>query len=195
MSVFRASLVAPVVILAAVWGLTPMAGAIDADAARTQAVTTAQPEGSQFGGTWWMNFGPPPQRPIILTMTPDGTFVLQDSLDGGGHLPTGASFSPTQGTWSRAGAQSAKALGLRFVYDADDKTASVERVRLSLVFSGSFDRLAGLLQLEQMFCVERPSPLPFSVPVCPDPTLAVTEVQRGPAPFTAVRVAIQAPGA
>jgi hypothetical protein len=192
MSVCRAPLVALVIILAVFPGLTPTSAATDAREA--QAGTITQPEGSRFGGTWWMNFGPPPQRPIILTMTASGTFVLQDSLDGGGHLPTGASFSTTQGTWSRTGAQSAKALGLRFVYDASGKTDSVERVRLSLAFAGSFDRLEGLLQLEQMFCVERPSPLPFTVPVCPDPTLAPTQVQRGPAPFTAVRVSIQAPG-
>jgi hypothetical protein len=149
--------------------------------------------GNRFHGTWWLSFGPPPQRPLILTMTRSGIFVLEDSLDAGGHIPTGASFSLVQGNWRRSGSKSAQALGLRFVYNAARKTMAVERVRFSVAFDDSFNRISGELQLEAMFCTEQPSPLGFTVPVCPDPTVAPTEVQRGPAPLTGVRVPIDAP--
>ncbi|MBI1896226.1 MAG: hypothetical protein HYZ57_20750 [Acidobacteria bacterium] len=153
----------------------------------------AELTGNRFYGTWWLSFGPPPQRPLILTMTRSGAFILEDSVDGGGHTPTGASFSLIQGSWARSGPRSAQALGLRFVYDADRKTRAVERVRLSLAFGTGFDRIQGELQFEEMGCTEETPPLPFTVPVCPDPTTAQTQVQRGPAPFTAIRVPIQAP--
>jgi hypothetical protein len=154
---------------------------------------TGEVAGNRFEGTWWVSFGPPPQRPLILTMTRSGAFILQDSTDGGGHTPTGASFSLVQGSWTRSGPRSAQALGLRFVYDAARKTKSVERVRLSLSFAESFGRISGELQFEEMACTEQPSPIGIALPVCPDPTTAPTEIQRGPAPLTAVRVPIQAP--
>lgn len=179
--------------IAALAGLgTVPAASTTVEAQRDRPARPFARELGQFDGTWWMNFGPPPQRPIVLTLSSTGTFVLEDSLDGGGHLPTGVRFSPTQGTWARRGGQTAAALGLRFVYDAAGKTNSVERVRLSLALIDG-RRLEGTLQLEQMFCEERPSPLGFTVPVCPDPGVAETEFQRGPAPFTATRVPIDAP--
>jgi hypothetical protein len=153
----------------------------------------AEQAGNRFNGTWWLSFGPAPQRPLILTMTGSGAFILEDSVDGGGHTPSGASFSLVQGSWTRSGPRSARALGLRFVYDATGKTKAVERVRLSLLFGESFDRIHGELQFEEMVCTEQASPLQLMVPVCPDPTIAPTESLRGPAPFTAVRVPIHAP--
>jgi hypothetical protein len=122
-----------------------------------------------------------------------GTFTLQDSIDGGGHTFSGASFSLTQGTWTRGPQRTAQALGLRFVYDASGKTMSVERVHLSVRLVDGLDQLEGTYTIEQMFCSEQATPLPFTVPVCPDPSVAPTEVLRGPAPFTAVRVGVGAP--
>ena len=94
------------------------------------------------------------------------------------------------GTWTHGPKRTAQALGLRFVYDAAGKTAAVERVRLGLQVVDGFDRLEGTYQIEEMFCAEQGTPLPFTVPVCPDPTVAPTEVLRGPAPLTAVRIGI-----
>ena len=153
----------------------------------------AEQTGNNFDGTWWVSFGPPPQRPMILNITRSGTFTLIDSTDGGGHFATGSSMSPVQGSWNRSGPHSAQALGLRFVYNALRKTMGVERVRFSIEFGDSFDRLTGMLQLEFMACAELPSPLGFTVPVCPNPATAPTEVQRGPGPFTAVRLPVDAP--
>lgn len=82
---------------------------------------------------------------------------------------------------------------LRFVYDAAGKTRAVERVRLRVSFGAGFDGLQGELQFEEMACLEQATPLPFSVPVCPDPTTAPTEVLRGPGAFSAVRVPIGVP--
>lgn len=157
-------------------------------------VASAQSATQVIDGTWWMSFGPAlPQRPLILTLARSGAFTLVDSTDGGGHLPTGAKFSPTHGSWTRSGPFSAQALGLRFVYDALGKTKAVERVRISLSFKDSFDRIEGELRLEEMSCEEKPSPpLPFLIPICPDPATAPTQVLRGPAPFTAVRVGVYA---
>lgn len=160
--------------------------------ASAQDVAPAARE-SNFEGTWWMSAGPPAPRPFILTLNAAGTFTLQDSIDGGGHTFSGASFSLTQGTWTRGPRRTAEALGLRFVYDASGKTMSVERVRLSVRLVDGFDLLEGTYTIEQMFCTEQATPVPFTVPVCPDPSVAPTEVQRGPAPFTAVRVRVGAP--
>jgi len=149
--------------------------------------------GSSFRGTWWLSAGPPAPRPLILTLDASGTFILEDSIDGGGHTFSGASFSVTHGTWSGGRERTAVALGLRFVYDASGKTASVERVRLTLQLVDGFDRLEGTYTIEEMSCTEQPSPLPFTVPVCPDPSVAPADMVRGPAPFTAVRVGVDAP--
>jgi hypothetical protein len=154
---------------------------------------SAEQAGHRFDGTWWLSSHPPAQRPFILTMTLSGAFILVDSIDGGGHVFTGNSFSLVQGSWTRSGRQSAQALGLRFVYAADGKTEAVERVRLSLWFEKSDHRIHGEYQLEEMFCTEQNTPFPFTVPVCPDPTIAPTEVLRGPAAFTGVRVPIDSP--
>jgi hypothetical protein len=148
---------------------------------------------NDFGGTWWMSAGPPAPRPLILTFNASGTFTLQDSIDGGGHTLSGASFSLSQGTWARGPQRTAEALGLRFVYDASGKTMSVERVRLSVLLLDDLDQMEGTYTIEQMFCSEQWTPLPFTVPVCPDPSVAPTEVLRGPAPFTAVRIRVGAP--
>lgn len=148
---------------------------------------------NNFGGTWWLSAGPPAPRPFILTFNASGTFTLQDSIDGGGHTLSGASFSLTQGTWTRGPGRTAEALGLRFVYDGSGKTMSVERVRLSVRLLEGFDQMEGTYTIEQMFCSEQSTPLPLTVPVCPDPSVAPTEVLRGPAPFTAVRVRVGAP--
>lgn len=153
------------------------------------------PSGSahDFAGTWWLTAGPPAPRPLILTMSPSGTFMLEDSVDGGGHVFSGDSFSPTQGTWSRGPQRTAEALGLRFVYDVFGKTEAVERVRLTLRLVDGSDMLEGTYTLEEMFCTEQATPLPLTVPVCPDPSVAPTEVLRGPAPFSGVRVPVAAP--
>jgi hypothetical protein len=148
---------------------------------------------NDFRGTWWLSAGPPAPRPFILTLNASGTFTLQDSIDGGGHTFSGASFSLTQGTWTRGPQRTAQALGLRFVYDASGKTMSVERVRLSVRLAENLDQMEGTYTIEQMFCTEQATPVPFTVPVCPDPSVAPTEVLRGPAPFTAVRVGLLAP--
>lgn len=150
-------------------------------------------DGIGFRGTWWLSAGPPAPRPFILTLTKSGTFMLQDSIDGGGHTFSGASFSMTQGSWVRGSERTATAMGLRFVYDASGKTMSVERVRLTLRLVGDLDELEGTYTYEQMDCTEEATPLPFTVPDCPDPSVAPTEVLRGPAPFTAVRVGLDAP--
>lgn len=144
-----------------------------------------------FDGTWWLNAFPPPFRPLILTMTRSGEFVLEDSIDRGGHTFSGNSFSLVQGSWTRTGPHSAEALGLRFVYD-EGKTRAVERVRLNLVLE-DFDQIRGELNFEEMACTEEETPFPYTVPICPDPTIAPTEVLRGPAPFTGVRVPIDSP--
>lgn len=149
--------------------------------------------GNSFDGTWWLSFGPPPQRPIILNIARDGAFTLVDSSDAGGHLPTGASMSPVQGSWSRSGPLSASALGLRFVFNSIKKTMGVERVRFSMEFRDNFDQISGLLQLEFMACTEAPSPIGIAVPVCPDPAVTPTQAQRGPAPYTGVRLPVNAP--
>jgi len=149
--------------------------------------------GISFHGTWWLSAGPPAPRPLILTLNPSGTFVLEDSIDGGGHTFSGASFSVTQGTWTRGPQRTAVALGLRLVYDASGKTMAVERVRLTLQMVDGFDRLTGTYTFEEMDCTEQTTPLPFTVPVCPDPSVAPTEIARGPAPFTAVRVGVGSP--
>jgi hypothetical protein len=154
---------------------------------------SAQGVASGFHGTWWLSAGPPAPRPLILTLSALGTFVLEDAIDGGGHTFSGDAFSPTQGTWTGGPGRTARALGLRFVYDAVGKTEAVERVRLDLRLTDGFDRLEGAYQLEEMFCTEQATPLPLTVPVCPDPTIAPTEVLRGPAPLTGVRVVIGAP--
>jgi hypothetical protein len=120
-----------------------------------------------------------------------GTFVLEDSIDGGGHTFNGFSFSATQGTWTHGPGRTAEALGLRFVYDATGKTTAVERVRLSLRLVEG--RLEGTYAYEEMGCTEASTPVPFTVPVCPDPSVAPTEVLRGPAPFSAVKVGVHAP--
>lgn len=150
-------------------------------------------DGIGFRGTWWMSTGPPAARPLVLTLTKSGTFMLEDSIDGGGHTFSGASFSMTQGSWVRDSERTAMAMGLRFVYDASGKTMSVERVRLTLRLVGDSDELEGTYTYEQMDCTEESTPLPFTVPNCPDPSVAPTEVLRGPAPFTAVRVGVDAP--
>lgn len=151
-------------------------------------------ETNDFAGTWWLSAGPPAPRPLILTLSASGAFLLEDSIDGGGHTFSGSSFSVTQGTWTRGrGGRTAEALGLRFVYDASGKTEAVERVRLSMRLVDGFDSLEGTYTLEEMFCTEQPTPLPFTVPVCPDPTVAAADVVRGPAPFSAIRVGVFAP--
>jgi len=160
--------------------------------ASAQDVAPAR-RGNNFGGTWWLSAGPPAPRPFILTVNASGTFTLQDSIDGGGHTFNGVSFSVTQGTWTRGPRRTAEALGLRFVYDASGKTISVERVRLSVHLVDGSDQMEGTYTIEQMFCTEQSTPLPFTVPVCPDPSVAPTEVLRGPAPFTGVRVRVGAP--
>lgn len=160
--------------------------------ASAQDVASAAAD-NDFRGTWWLSAGPPAPRPFILTLNASGTFTLQDSIDGGGHALSGVSFSLTQGTWIRGPQRTAQALGLRFVYDASGKTMSVERVRLSVRLVDGFDQMEGTYTIEQMFCTEQATPLPFTVPVCPDPSVAPTEVLRGPAPFTAVRVGVMAP--
>ena len=147
--------------------------------------------GNQLDGTWWLNASAPPQRGLILTLNRAGTFTLEDSLDGGGYTPS--SFSVVQGIWRRTGPRAGSALGLRFVYNADGTTKAVERYRLSFQFGGDLDHLSGELQLEEMLCEDMESPLPFDVPVCPDPTAAPTEVLRGPAPFSAVRLRLDDP--
>lgn len=179
-------------IVAAALGTFALASAQTGPQSIGETELSDEMNGHRFYGTWWLNFGPPPQRPLILTMTRSGAFILEDSVDGGGYTPTGASFSLTQGTWTRTGAKSARALGLRFVY-ISGRTPFVERVRLSFSFGQGFDRIQGGLQLEAMSCTDDPSPLGFNVPLCPDPTIAPTEVLRGPAPFTAVRLRVDAP--
>lgn len=151
------------------------------------------PQAHGFTGTWWVSVGPPAPRPFILTLSASGTFVLEDSIDGGGHTFSGDSFSLTHGTWTQGPGRTVEALGLRFVYNASGKTEAVERVRLSMRMVDGFEQLEGTYTLEEMFCTEQATPLPLTVPVCPDPSVAPTEVQRGPAPFTAVRVGIVAP--
>ena len=144
-------------------------------------------------GTWWLTSGPPAERPFILTLNPSGTFTLEDSIDGGGHTFSGDSFSLTQGTWKRGPGRTAEALGVRFVYNADGKTEAVERVRLTLRWADGFERLEGTYAYEEMFCTEQATPLPLTVPACPDPSVAPTEVLRGPAPFTAGKIEVGVP--
>lgn len=150
--------------------------------------TRASSRGSGFEGTWWLTTGPPAPRPLVLTMSDAGTFLLEDSIDGGGHTFSGVAFSLTQGTWWRVDGHAARGLGLRLVYDADGKTRAVERVRLKLRLPERFGQLQGEYQYEEMSCGLQVTPVPFTVPVCPDPTVAPTEVLRGPAPFSGVRL-------
>lgn len=186
MSIQRALLVGSCVLIAGV-------GALSSPSAHAVPGSPLAQAGSPFQGTWWLSVGPPAPRPFILTMSGSGSFILEDSIDGGGHTFSGVSFSITQGSWTLAGARTVQGLGLRFVYDVVGKTRSVERVRLTATFGQGFDQLVGTYQIEGMGCTEQATPLPFTVPVCPDPTVAPSESLRGPAPFTAVKVPIQAP--
>lgn len=147
--------------------------------------------GNRFDGTWWLSASAPPQRSLILTLNRAGTFTIKDSINGGGYTPS--SFTTAEGIWRRTGPRSASALGLRYVFNADGTTKSVERYRMSFSFGDDLDHLTGELQLEEMLCEDMPSPLPFDVPICPDPTVAPTEVLRGPAPFSAVRLRLDDP--
>lgn len=151
----------------------------------------AELAGNRFHGTWWLSFGPPPQRGLILTLTRSGTFTLEDSF--GKSSISGNTFTQTQGIWRRSGPRSAQALGLRFVRAADGSTFAVERIRLELSFAGGLNNISGEVQFEEMLCETEPSPLPFDIQVCPDPTTAPTEVLRGPGPFSGVRLELDDP--
>lgn len=175
------------------WGILAM-GLGTPPRALAEPPDEAPDAASRFEGTWWLSTGPPAPRPLILTMTGSGSFLLEDSIDGGGHTFSGAAFSITQGSWWRTGGHEARALGLRFVYDADGKTSAVERVRLRLTLAEDSARVEGTYQYEEMACGLQVTPVPFTVPVCPDPTVAPTEVLRGPAPVSGVRTPRGTPG-